>query len=520
MAARALPLEPGDIVLVSDKEFPANVYPWMRLGDRGATHGAGADDAGGVARRGAAARAAEGSPGAGARGVAGAVQQRLPGGPRAALRRDPGDRAPTWWWTRFRGVGQLPVDVSRVQVDVLACGGQKWLLSPWGSGFVYVRRELIARLDPAITGWLAFEGTDDLSRLTSYNDMLRADARRFELMTLPYQDFAGLNSSLDLLLELGIERIRDHIRALHQPVLAWAEPDRRTSNIASRPERVGHPLRFASRSEGGPPPAERLPDHLQPAGGRDPPQSSLLQHGGGNGAGGADAGRGLTVRVAWLTALFPVLSEIPFLNQIIGLLERGHEVDIYADSPQAGGAFPPGRCAAGPAVAYPLSDPLAGGPAGTVASGGATAGGHRGRERRILLRTLDPSVFWHRAWTLDQLRRTARFLPVRPYDVCYCAFGMDAPHALRLRRLGVLGGELVVAFRGADTTKYVARRGPRVYARTFREARLLLPVCEFLGRRLVGLGAPAERVVVHPTGIDLRRWPYPGAARRWRRRPS
>ena len=97
---------------------------------------------------------------------------------------------------------------------------------------------------------------------------------------------------------------------------------------------------------------------------------------------------------------------------------------------------------------------------------------------------------------------------MRPYDVCYCAFGMDAPHALRLRRVGALGGELVVAFRGADTTKYVARRGPRVYARTFREARLLLPVCEFLARRIVQLGAPAERVVVHRTGIDLRRWPY------------
>jgi colanic acid/amylovoran biosynthesis glycosyltransferase len=135
-------------------------------------------------------------------------------------------------------------------------------------------------------------------------------------------------------------------------------------------------------------------------------------------------------------------------------------------------------------------------------------GSHRGAERRVLLRTLDPARFWHRAWTLDQLRRTARFLPVRPYDVCYCAFGMDAPHALRLRRLGVLGGELVVAFRGADTTKYVARRGQGVYARTFREARLLLPVCDFLGRRLVELGAPPERVVVHRTGIDLRRWPF------------
>ena len=214
------------------------------------------------------------------------------------------------------------------------------------------------------------------------------------------------------------------------------------------------------------------------------------------------------MRVAWLTALFPVLSEIPFLNQIVGLVERGHYVDIYADGPQAGGAFHPEveRLALQSRTSYPISWP-----APRMERWRAAArllATHRGRERRVLLRTLNPALFWRRAWTLDQLRRTARFLPVRPYDVCFCAFGMDAPHALRLRRLGVLGGKLVVAFRGADTTKYVARRGERVYARTFRDARLLLPVCEFLGRRLVQLGAPAERVVVHRTGIDLRRWPY------------
>jgi colanic acid/amylovoran biosynthesis glycosyltransferase len=214
------------------------------------------------------------------------------------------------------------------------------------------------------------------------------------------------------------------------------------------------------------------------------------------------------VRVAWLTALFPVLSEIPFLNQIVGLIERGHEVDIFADSPQAGGAYHPdiARLGLQSRTHYPIRWPK-----GRLERWRAAArllAAYRGRERGILVRTLNPSAYWHRAWTLDQLRRTARFLPVRPYDVCYCAFGMDAPHALRLRRLGVLGGELVVAFRGADTTKYVARRGPRVYARTFRQARLLLPVCEFLGRRLVELGAPPERIVVHRTGIDLRRWPY------------
>lgn len=214
------------------------------------------------------------------------------------------------------------------------------------------------------------------------------------------------------------------------------------------------------------------------------------------------------MRVAWLTALFPVLAEIPFLNQLVGLIERGHQVDIYADGPQPGGAFHSDvdRLGLQALTRYPIRWP-----SGRLERWRAAAqviARHRGRERRILLRTLDPARFWHRAWTLDQLRRTARFLPVRPYDICYCAFGMDAPHALRLRRLGVLGGAMVVAFRGADTTKYVARRGPRVYARTFREARLLLPVCDFLRRRLVELGAPPERVVVHRTGIDLGRWPF------------
>jgi cysteine desulfurase/selenocysteine lyase len=116
----------------------------------------------------------------------------------------------------------LPINLRDTAVDLLACGAQKWLLSPWGSGFVYVRRELIHQLVPAITGWMAFEGTDDFSRLTEYSDTLRGDARRFELITLPYQDFAGMNASLRLLLELGIPEIQRHIRSMHEPVLAWA----------------------------------------------------------------------------------------------------------------------------------------------------------------------------------------------------------------------------------------------------------------------------------------------------------
>ena len=222
MAARALPLEPGDIVLVSDREFPANVYPWMRLGDRGVAMELVPTTVEGWPDE---ARLLERLRDPRVRVLAVSLVQFSSGYLMDLERLSAATRETGAYLVvdAIQGIGQLPFDVSRVEVDLLACGGQKWLLSPWGSGFIYVRRELIARLDPAITGWLAFEGTDDLSRLTRYDDTLRADARRFELMTLPYQDFAGLNSSLDLLLELGIERIRDHIRALHEPVLAWAE---------------------------------------------------------------------------------------------------------------------------------------------------------------------------------------------------------------------------------------------------------------------------------------------------------
>jgi selenocysteine lyase/cysteine desulfurase len=225
VVARALPLRAGDVVLVSDREFPANVYPWLRLREAGievelvpTTESGWPDEARILARL----------EDARVRALAVSLVQ-FSNGYRvdlAALSAATRRSGAYLVVDAIQAVGQIPVDVARTPVDVLACGGQKWLLSPWGSGFVYVRRELIASLNPPVTGWMAFEGTDDFTRLTTYDDTLRADARRFELITLPYQDFAGMNASLGLLLELGVERIQAHLRRLHEPVLAWAERTR------------------------------------------------------------------------------------------------------------------------------------------------------------------------------------------------------------------------------------------------------------------------------------------------------
>jgi selenocysteine lyase/cysteine desulfurase len=221
LAARALPLRAGDIVLASDREFPANVYPWMMLKEAGVTLEL-------------APTTAEGWPDEDyllerlfdprVRVLSVSLVQFSNGYTVDLAKLSAATRASGAYLVvdAIQGVGQIPVDVRSTPVDLLSCGAQKWLLSPWGSGFVYVRRELVRELRPTVTGWMAFEGTDDFSRLTQYNDTLRGDARRFELITLPYQDFAGMNSSLELLLGLGISRIESHLRALQEPIVAWA----------------------------------------------------------------------------------------------------------------------------------------------------------------------------------------------------------------------------------------------------------------------------------------------------------
>ena len=222
LAARALPLRSGDVILASDREFPANVYPWMLLKDIGVTlelvptTPEGWPDESRLLDRLRDPRV---------RVLAVSLVQFSNGYTVDLARLSAATRASGTYLVvdAIQAVGQMTLDLRKTPVDVLACGAQKWLLSPWGSGFVYVRRDLIRELNPSVTGWMAFEGTDDFTRLTQYSDTLRGDARRFELITLPYQDFAGMNASLGLILELGIERIATHLRSLHAPVVAWAE---------------------------------------------------------------------------------------------------------------------------------------------------------------------------------------------------------------------------------------------------------------------------------------------------------
>jgi cysteine desulfurase/selenocysteine lyase len=220
VAARALPLAPGDVVLLSDREFPANVYPWLALRRQGIAvefapvTAEGFPDEDYLVERLADPRV---------RALSVSFVQFSNGWKADLARLGSACRANGAWLVvdAIQGLGASPLDVRELPVDLLACGGQKWLLSPWGSGFLYVRRELVPRLEPVAVGWLAIEGTDDFANLLVYGDRLRADARRFELPNA-FHDSLGLATSLGLLLELGVDAIDAYTRSLGEPLLAWA----------------------------------------------------------------------------------------------------------------------------------------------------------------------------------------------------------------------------------------------------------------------------------------------------------
>lgn len=222
VAAHAVGLGEGDVVLGFDGDFPINVYPWLALGEhRGIRHELIPRTERGWPDE---ARLWERLTEPEVRAVSVSLTQFSNGYTLDLdnLSRECRKAGVALIVDAIQAIGQVPVDVSRTPVDFLAAGAQKWLLSPWGTGFLHVHPRWIKRTYPTFAGWAAFKGTDDYSQLTRYDPEPWPDARRFELITLPVQDFAAMNSAIDLILGIGVERIAAHVGEISEPLEEWA----------------------------------------------------------------------------------------------------------------------------------------------------------------------------------------------------------------------------------------------------------------------------------------------------------
>ena len=221
LAAQCLPLEPGKRIVVSDLEFPANVYPWAQVAREGRARVdvVRGDDLGRPDPDRLMEELDRGDVGIFALSAVQFATGWL--ADLAALGRFCRERGIWFVVDAIQGLGCIPIDVRAAEIDVLATGAHKWLCSPFGTGFAYVRRELVAVMEPRTVGWTAMEASADFADCCAYRWDFVDDARRFEVATQPFQDYAAFTESVELLLEVGQENVRDHVLALVDPLIAW-----------------------------------------------------------------------------------------------------------------------------------------------------------------------------------------------------------------------------------------------------------------------------------------------------------
>lgn len=214
--AAGFPWKEGDNLVTSNVEFPSNIYPWMRLQSRGVEVRMVASREGRV-RKEDLFKACDGKT----RMIA-LSSVEFSNGYR-------NDLSGIGEYCRRHGIffcvdgiqslGVLPMDVKAYGIDALAADGHKWLLAPEGIGGLYVSRDVMEMIEPVILGWHSVANRFDFE---TYEFRLSPDARRYEPGSFNTVGIASLNASLELLLSIGIDRIRERVRRLTEAVIEGA----------------------------------------------------------------------------------------------------------------------------------------------------------------------------------------------------------------------------------------------------------------------------------------------------------
>ncbi len=105
-------------------------------------------------------------------------------------------------------VGAVKLDVKREGVDFLATCGHKWLLAPPGTGFLYIRKDLISQYDPPLPGWMSITEPGDFE---VWKPHFPETAQRLETGMPNFMLLAAAKATLDLIQTLGPDNIEKEI---------------------------------------------------------------------------------------------------------------------------------------------------------------------------------------------------------------------------------------------------------------------------------------------------------------------
>lgn len=210
--AEGLAWQEGDNVVSAASEFPANVYPWLTLADRGVELRRVAEVSGRIPLE-----ALESAMNSRTRVVALSWVQYASGFriDLAALSDLCRANDALLVVDAIQGLGALPLSVSECRIDVCVAGSHKWLLGGEGIGLFYISERALERVRPVIRGWLSVK--DVFGRVSDPPDYA-AGAGRFECGTANVAGIYGLGAAVDWQLEIGPERIGRRVLELARRV--------------------------------------------------------------------------------------------------------------------------------------------------------------------------------------------------------------------------------------------------------------------------------------------------------------
>ncbi|MDJ0742803.1 MAG: glycosyltransferase [Xenococcaceae cyanobacterium MO_167.B27] len=216
------------------------------------------------------------------------------------------------------------------------------------------------------------------------------------------------------------------------------------------------------------------------------------------------------MKIAFIVGTFPALSVSFIINQIKGLIDGGHEVDIYAlDGP------PEDTSKVHPIVEeyhllertyYPPTRPE-----NVLLRRLKTVGlllTNLPKNPWVLLPLLNREQFGKEARQQILFYRSMPFLRRESYDIIHCQFGLFGIIGLALRQIGLIEGKLITGFRGYDISRYLKKRGDRVYDELFQKGDFFIANCEFFRQRAIKLGCDPEKIVVLGSGIDCSKFAF------------
>lgn len=113
-----------------------------------------------------------------------------------------------------QSAGAFEIDVKRMKIDALSTTGHKWMLSGYGSGFVYLSKELLERSRPRAIGWLSVQ--DPYGLENTKVDLRNDAAARVELGCPHFAGIFALGASVEMMAGIGIKNIEERVLSLNR----------------------------------------------------------------------------------------------------------------------------------------------------------------------------------------------------------------------------------------------------------------------------------------------------------------